>query len=571
MDPSPRRVIIVGHDQLALQVCEELRGVPDCETVLLWSHSEDLAEQARFHGAGFVGRRPDNLDALRAAKVEHAATIMTLSSDDRLNLQVALRARDLNPSIRIVLRQFNRTLGRKVEQNLMNCSVLSVSAFSAPTFASAAVSSETYQALNFPYIDGKLFGFKHLPPDAAHTDTTIREAENDLDGRILAVDGELVNDRSAPFAPQRGFTIFTRVRSTLRPAAPKREAPPAAARRLAPRKILARTLRAIKRADPVLKWYVACTAFVFVAASIFFAKVLHVDPLTAAYFVSTTITTTGYGDITPKGGGILAETAAIVLMFIGLAITGTFIALLTSQLTKMQWIAVQGLRRIRRQGHVVVCGAGNVGSRVIESLLALDHELVVVERNPRPETIEASRDRHFDLLTGDATLDSTLDLFNLEQAVTLVALTENDTMNLEVALGARARNPNIRIVMRVVEEAFAASVRTHFGFATTYAPAMLAAPAFAGLAFSPGARGRVRIGVVAYDIREEIAAARPLPPGAIPLCVLGDDGLRFVSPLDALPAGAPLLFLVPAGLQERDRVAQDADAIDLDFDNVPVR
>ncbi len=40
---------------------------------------------------------------------------MALSDDDRLNLQVALKARDLNPHIRVVLRQFNQVLGRKLE------------------------------------------------------------------------------------------------------------------------------------------------------------------------------------------------------------------------------------------------------------------------------------------------------------------------------------------------------------------------------------------------------------------------------------------------------------------------
>jgi Trk K+ transport system NAD-binding subunit len=531
-----RRVIIVGHDQLALQVCEELRNVPDCETILLWDQSEDLAQQVRFHGATFVGRKPDSLDALRVVQIERAATIMMLSTDDRLNLQVALRARDLNPGLRIVLRQFN-------------CSVLSLSAYSAATFASAAVDPEVYQALEFPYVDGTLLGFSTLgPADVVRAGTTIREAERDLEGRVLAVDGVLVTDRAAILAPQREFTLFRRVRPTLVHRPPKAPPPP---QRTTPRALAATLLerlqRTIKRADLVLKWYIGLALLIFVTATIFFGWVLHVDPLTAAYFVTTTITTTGYGDITPKGGGVLAEGAAIVLMFLGLAITGTFIALLTTQLTKMQWVAVQGLRRIRKTGHIVVCGAGNVGSRVIEYLLAFDREIVVVEINPRPETIEASRDRHFDLLTGDATLDATIEMFNAEQAVALVAITENDTMNLEVALGARGRNPNIRIVMRVVEEAFAASVRSHFHFNTTFAPAMLAAPAFAGLAFSAGARGRVRVAGSAFEICEaEYHARDPLPPGAIPLCATGQFGVNFISQPDAIPFGERVLYLVPA-------------------------
>ena len=64
---------------------------------------------------------------------------MALAEDDRVNLQVALKARDINPKIRVVLRQFNRTLARKIEQNLPNCSVLSLASHAAATIVGAAL------------------------------------------------------------------------------------------------------------------------------------------------------------------------------------------------------------------------------------------------------------------------------------------------------------------------------------------------------------------------------------------------------------------------------------------------
>ena len=70
---AKRRVIIVGHDHLALQVCEELRTMPNCETILLWDYDDNLAHQVRSHGATFVGRRPDSLDALRVVQAESRA------------------------------------------------------------------------------------------------------------------------------------------------------------------------------------------------------------------------------------------------------------------------------------------------------------------------------------------------------------------------------------------------------------------------------------------------------------------------------------------------------------------
>jgi Trk K+ transport system NAD-binding subunit len=163
---------------------------------------------------------------------------------------------------------------------------------------------------------------------------------------------------------------------------------------------------------------------------------------------------------------------------------------------------MQGLRRIKRHGHVIICGAGSVGSCVIDYLVALGEQVVVVDVKPDPAIVERARDRHFDLLTGDAAKDRTLELCSVKQAKALVALTHSDTMNLEVALGARAQNPSLPVVMRVQEGAFAESIARHFGIDRTFGTAALAAPVFAGLSRFPGVRGRIRIGSREYAIGE---------------------------------------------------------------------
>jgi len=70
-------------------------------------------------------------------------------------------------------------------------------------------------------------------------------------------------------------------------------------------------------------------------------------------------------------------------------------------------------------------------------------------------------------------------------------LTNVDTLNLEIALGARAGNPTIPIVLRIAEGSLAESIALHFDFGTTFSAAALAAPAFVGLSRSSGSRVRV--------------------------------------------------------------------------------
>jgi Trk K+ transport system NAD-binding subunit len=195
-----------------------------------------------------------------------------------------------------------------------------------------------------------------------------------------------------------------------------------------------------------------------------------------------------------------------------------------------------------------VCGAGSIGAGVIELLLGFGKPLVVVEASPDPAMVERARDLGFDLLTGDASRDDTLDLCSLPTAHSLIALTNVDTLNLEIALGARARNPKMPIVLRIAEAGFAASIARHFDFRMTYSAAALAAPAFAGLARIPGARGRITLEGREFTIGEfrmPVDAHAELPPGAVALAVARGAQLALVHDFSELAFGDRVLVLAP--------------------------
>jgi len=271
--------------------------------------------------------------------------------------------------------------------------------------------------------------------------------------------------------------------------------------------------------------------------------------LDAVYFVVATMTTTGYGDLTPDRGNPVEIVSAMLLMLAGTIITGLFIAFGASLLTRVHWVRMQGLRPVHRRGHIVVCGAGSIGSEVIGLLLALGKHLVVVEISPDTAVIERAREERFDLLTGDASRDATLDLCNLEAAHGLIALTNVDTLNLEIALGARARNPTMPIVLRIAEASFAQSIARHFEFETTYSAAALAAPAFVGLSRLPGSRGRIAFAGKEFAVSEVVigeASPRPAPRDAIVLAVSRQGDFRIASDFAELVPGDRALIMVPA-------------------------
>jgi voltage-gated potassium channel Kch len=515
---------------------------------------DDFPKAVAELGATFVAGRADSSDSLDRAGVAGAATIIAVSRDDQLNLHAALLARDANPRIRLVLRQFNRTLAHKIEQNLADCAVLSLAWHSAASYAATALDPSCFRGLQFPEPDGPLTGF--VERIAANDDIaghSVAEVEAALGARVVAINGDTAIDQDGIIPRQARLCLFGTIEQLLR-SAPR---PPDGGEPMPRLGAQAQTPMRWRfiRANPYL-WSFAFAAFaIFCLGTWHFRVAFDVDWLTAAYFVLATMTTTGYGDITPDHRHVFDIVMAMLLMLSGIVFTGVFIAFAAALLTRAQWIRAQGLRRIRRRGHIVVCGAGSIGSGVIELLRGFGKKLVVVEATPDPAMVERARDLGFDLLTGDASRDDTLDLCNLDAAHSLISLTNIDTLNLEIALGARARNPNLPIVLRIAEASFAASIARHFDFRTTYSAAALAAPAFAGLARMPGARGRITFAGQEFAIGEYRlhSGSSPEPPqGAIAIAVARDRGLALIHDFSGLAPGDRVLVLIPPGQLERD-------------------
>jgi len=543
-------MIIVGGDALALSTAHELCQLADCQVVVLWPPDLEFARAVEAVGARFVAGRPDSRDALEMAGVAEAVTILALSRDDQLNLQAALRARDANPAIRIVLRQFNRTLAAKIEQNLANCSVLSLAWHSAATYAAAALDSSCIRGLQFPEPDGPLTGFAmRLAEDERIAGHNVLRAEQTLGARIVAINGttDLGVDATIPAGARLVCygPLHRLLASASRRIAIQRRA--SLASRLGGLMHPAKWW--LRRIDPNILGFIAAVAALFALGTWYFHNSFHSDWLTAAYFVTSTMTTTGFGDIAPNHGEPLDLWIAMMLMLLGTVFTGLFIVFAAARLTRRHWVRMQGLRPIHRRGHIVVCGGGSIGTGVIDLLLGFDRPLVVVEVNPDAALVERARDRGFDLLTGDASRDDTLDLCNLSSAHSLLALTNVDTLNLEIALGARARNPDMPIIMRIAEGAFAESIARHFDFQTTFSVAALAGPVFAGLSRLPGARGRFAFDGQEFAIGEmELGSGleQQLPSGTVVLAAVGDSGeFALARAFSGLERGTRVLVMVP--------------------------
>ncbi|HEY1727091.1 MAG TPA: NAD-binding protein [Candidatus Baltobacteraceae bacterium] len=543
-------ILVVGGDKLALRVTEELCATAGHRVALMWHHDPEIAAYVEKLGAEFLGFPPNDFDSLHAAGVDDAASIMALSDDDRMNLQVALKARDINPKIRVVLRQFNRQLGRKIAQNLPDCSVVSLSGHAAATFAACAVDRSVFYAVQFPDLDGPLVAFARRPASVfGEINTqTIAELEAQHKIRVVGYNGMDFFVPGIIPRPEDEVVLFGDV-ATLEALVPKRQV---VIERRPWREVLSEVPGLLKtffrRLDPIIKLVAVIATGLFVAFSTFFNFVYHKDPVTAIYFVLTTMTTTGYGDITPIDKGPFPMLMANGLMIVGTILTGIFIAFMAEGFSRAQYVATQGLRMLKHKDHIVVVGTGQVGTRVIDYLVELRKKVVVIDPSPDTTIVDRVRNRDFTLLTGDATREEVLLMCNLMEAQSVVALTGNETANLEVALGARARNPDLPVIMRVQDETFARLVEHQFSLDHSFSTSELSAPGFAGLSRFPGTRGRIAYGDETYNVGERQQGEIPQPPPAqdcIPLCVWRESGLVLINDFGQMKPFDRLLFLVP--------------------------
>lgn len=131
--------------------------------------------------------------------------------------------------------------------------------------------------------------------------------------------------------------------------------------------------------------------------------------------------------------------------------------------------------------HIILVGMGHLGYRVAMKLHEMGENLAVIEFNANADTINEARTLGIPVIHDDATRPSTLEAANIQKARTIIMASQNDAMNLQIALKARSMNPNIQVVLRIFDDDFAHALQEQFGFIALSATEM-AAPVFAAAA-----------------------------------------------------------------------------------------
>ncbi|MCZ9353090.1 NAD-binding protein [Streptomyces mutabilis] len=458
-------------------------------------------------------------EVLAQAGVDRAAALALVYDDDETNIRAALAARRLNPRLRLVLRLYNRRLGRHIEELLdqsaalatgdtrdagldgagTSTTVLSDADTAAPALAATALvgTSKVVET------DGLLLrAVERQPPRPGEvadpglcTLALLSATSNDPAGADGSEgSGEqgpqlLPDAAAAEAATGRGTVVLEQVSYSGPPLPAVRAGVPPFG------ELFSRRLR----------WSLAGLGACVVALAVALMVVTGDHPLHATYVTLLDLFAINEPAHNEDSG---RQVLQLLSGFVGLLLLPVLLAAVLEALGTFR--SATALRKPPRGlgGHVVLLGLGKIGTRVLTRLREMDIPVVCVEADPEARGMATARRLRVPVVLGDVTQEGVLEAAKIHRAHSFLALTSVDTTNLEAVLYARSVRSRLRVVLRLYDDDFATAVyRTlraaHPGALTrSRSVTHLSAPAFAGAMM-----GRQILGAIPVERRVLLFAA----------------------------------------------------------------
>ncbi len=168
------------------------------------------------------------------------------------------------------------------------------------------------------------------------------------------------------------------------------------------------------------------------------------------YMTIITLSTTGFREfhpLSPVGRIFTIFLIIFGLSFLFYALGKINIAIFEEQLFrrgKMQ-------KKIDKlKDHYIICGHGKMGDFITSELNSKNKPFVIIEKDE--DHIEYIKDKNYLYIQGDATEDDVLLSAKIDKAKGLVAVLNNDVLNVYATLTARGLNENLKIIARADED-----------------------------------------------------------------------------------------------------------------------
>ncbi len=479
-------IIVCGLGRVGYRVAEVLWRLGEAVTVITEPTREEWVSTVRERGAEVLIGDARTEDRLLEAGILTARAIIATTSNDLVNTEIALDSKRLRPDLPIVVRIFDQALGEQLEEAFDLRRALGMSVLSAPSFAAAALGERVIASFR---LGDELFVVGSLELDDPQ--------KSEADGRTHAA-----QHRAAPILAEPGESevlesqgrVVLAERGDWEKLSSSSHAPGAEHRRQEMKEALRHAffpshwfafVRQVWGSAPIPLRVVFVTLNVILLLSVFvFRAGMGLSTVDAFYFLITTVTTTGYGDISPLKATDALKIYACLVMILGSALVATLYSIITDFVVTSRFMQLLGRQRVPQRGHFIVAGLGSVGFRVVEKFRLAGAQVVGIDRNGQGHLAEAIR-VHSPVIVGDARMKETLAKAGIAGARAVVAVTDDDAANISVALQARRLNPRARTVVRLFDGDFAKKVQSALDIDVAMGAFTIGAPTFAAAALYP--------------------------------------------------------------------------------------
>ncbi len=451
-------MVVCGSDRTMLRVVTELVSSGERVTAIVNPGSRHY-ERITELGAHVIGVRVISESLLRRAGIDAqdgnpstARALVLLDTDDVHNVHTALTAREMDRELRIIVQMVNPRLGKQLLQLLGDCVMISGPTLAAPAFVSDALEDDELTWLEL--------GGRRLVAGQA-------DLIRDPHLTVLADTTSSATPELLPMAtsdPDGDIVLGTGVRSIWRTKDVRR-----AGWLMGLRDIFDRRVRRIA----------AVMAFLVVCGTALIHYLAHVDWWRAVYFAAAAVTSAGIEDDRFSDAAAWVKVAAVVVQLTGIVLMALLTAVVVDALIGARLSRVIGGVRGRPRNHVVVCGLGTVGARVLEILAERGVAVVGVEQDEDAPGVQTAHRLRIPVVIGDSSNEETLRSAGVQRCQSVLAITNGDITNLESAMVVRDLNPEARITMRMFDHDLAQRVERQLGLGHSRSVSMLVAPAIA--------------------------------------------------------------------------------------------
>jgi len=185
-----KHTILVGLGHLGYRVAEKLHQMGLPLVVIELNPSADLMSAVQKMNIPVIQDDATRPTALEAAGVRRARTLVLCAQNDAMNLKIAVKARSLNPKIKVVVRIFDDDFAQSLQEQF-SFNALSATAMAAPAFAAAAAGTDITNPIT---VEGQPLSLARLgvDSDSSLKGKTVGETEQDYGVSVVLLkrDGE---------------------------------------------------------------------------------------------------------------------------------------------------------------------------------------------------------------------------------------------------------------------------------------------------------------------------------------------------------------------------------------------